>query len=173
MYKKTSPKTKRIKIKNSSKIKRQKQESIEERLQFEMLISDISARFINLPADQIDTEIESAQRDVCEFLGLDVSTLWQCLRENPDYMMLTHYYRPLGGPPPPEPMNAHDYFPWSLKQLNAGKVVVISSVDELPTEASRDKEVYHHFGVKTGLSFPLSSGGGHTIGALSFNDMRK
>jgi hypothetical protein len=38
----------------------------EERLRFETLLSDISARFINLPASQVDTAIEDAQRKACE-----------------------------------------------------------------------------------------------------------
>ena len=48
---------------------------LEERLRFETLLTDISARFVNLPADQIDGEIEDAQRRICEFLNLDRSSL--------------------------------------------------------------------------------------------------
>jgi len=40
-----------------------------ERLRFEKLLTDISARFINLPAKQIDDAIENAQRSICECLG--------------------------------------------------------------------------------------------------------
>ena len=58
---------------------------LEERLRFETLLADISARFVNLPADQIDGEIEKAQRSVCECLGLDLSSLWQLSAENPHY----------------------------------------------------------------------------------------
>jgi hypothetical protein len=39
-----------------------------EQLRFEMLLAEISTFFINLPADRIDSEIEAAQRRVCEFL---------------------------------------------------------------------------------------------------------
>jgi len=34
--------------------------SLEERLKFETLLAELSAHFINLPADQLDSEIESA-----------------------------------------------------------------------------------------------------------------
>jgi len=146
---------------------------LEERLQFETLLTDISARFVNLPADQIDSEIEEAQRRVCECLGLDLSTLWQLSTENPALITLTHLYRPLGGPPLPEPMNAQEYFPWCLEQVMAGKVIALSSTEDVPPEAARDQEVWRHFGVKTTLTFPLSAGGGPLIGALSFNTMRE
>ena len=50
---------------------------LEERLRFETLLAETSARFVNLPADQIDSEIEGAQRRICEFLTLDRSSLGQ------------------------------------------------------------------------------------------------
>ena len=36
---------------------------LEERLRFETLVTDISARFVNLPADQIDSEIKKVSQD--------------------------------------------------------------------------------------------------------------
>ena len=88
-------------------------------------------------------------------------------------MALTHLYRSLEGPPTPEPMDAQEYFPWCLEQLLAGKVVAVSSIEDLPAEAARDRELWCHFGIKSTLVIPLSAGGGPLIGALSFNDMRK
>ena len=70
-------------------------------------------------------------------------------------------------------MDAQEYFPWCLKQLLAGKVISLSSVEDLPAEAARDKESCHHFGIKSALTIPLSVGGGPLIGALSFNEMKK
>ena len=36
--------------------------TVDDRLQFESLVADVSARFVNLPAHQVDAEIEAAQR---------------------------------------------------------------------------------------------------------------
>ncbi len=91
-----------------------------EQLRFETLLSEISGRFVNLPADQVDGEIEDAQRRVCECLGLDLSVLWQWSMETPRILTLTHLYRPLGGPPLPEPMYAYEYFPW-CQQATGGR----------------------------------------------------
>ena len=145
---------------------------LEEQLRFEMLLAEISGRFINLSADRVDGEIEDAQRRVCECLGLDLSSLWQWSTETPHIASMTHIYRPLGGPPLPEPMHARDHFPWCQKQLEAGKIVVVSSVEDVPAEAARDQEVWRQLGIKTTLTFPLSPGGGPIIGALSFNTMQ-
>ena len=80
------------------------------------LIADLSSRFINLPADKVDPEIEAAQRRICECLGLDISALWQWSVDHPDDLVLTHACRLQDGPPIPERMSAQEYFPWSLQE---------------------------------------------------------
>jgi len=35
------------------------------RLEFETMLTDISTRLVNLPADEMDGEIEDAQRRIC------------------------------------------------------------------------------------------------------------
>jgi hypothetical protein len=89
---------------------------LESRLRFETLIADLSSKFINLPAGEVDREIEEAQRRVCECLGLDLSALWQWTSGSSRYFTMTHLYRPLGGPPPPERVDAEEMFPWCLQQ---------------------------------------------------------
>ena len=145
----------------------------EERLRFETLLADLSTRFVSLPADQVDREIENAQRRVCELLGMDLAALWQWSDEGPRNFTITHLYRPLGGPPPPERIVAQEMFPWCLQHLLAGTIIRISSVDALPPEAARDRETWRHFGIKSIVAFPLSPGGGQLIGALGFNAVRE
>jgi len=153
--------------------RRQDRLQLEEQLRFEMLLVEISGQFVNLPADQVDCVIEDAQRRVCECLELDLSALWQWSVEPPRIVTMTHVYRPLGGPPLPEPMYAHEHFPWCQEQLEAGRKINVSSMDSLPPEAARDQEVWRHFGIKSSLTIPLSSGGGPIVGALSFNTMQQ
>jgi signal transduction histidine kinase len=143
----------------------------EERLRFETLIADLSSRFINLPASEVDGEIMNAQRRICELLDLDVSGLWQWSNEAPGSLVLTHLYGTVDAPLP-ERMDAADYFPWHQKQMLAGRVVAFSTLEELPAEAARDGEVYRHFGIKSNVTIPLSVGGERPIGALGFNTTR-
>jgi PAS domain S-box-containing protein len=149
------------------------EKSLEQRLRFETLLAEISGRFVNLPADRIDGEIVDAQRRICECLRLDLATLWQWSMEDPRIVKMTHIYRPLGGPPLPEPMYAQEHFPWCQQQLEAGRIVAVSSIEDVPAEAARDQEVWRHLGIKAVLSFPLSPGGGPIIGALSFNTVKR
>ena len=52
-------------------------------MKFETLLAELSAHFVNLPADQIDSEIEDAQRRICKLLDLDRASLWQIQEKNP------------------------------------------------------------------------------------------
>ena len=148
------------------------EKSLEERLQFEMLLADISARFVNLPSGQVGGAIEDAQRRVCECLDLDLCGLWQWSVDVPGLLTMTHSYRSQEAPPFPESMDAQEYFPWLRQQLEAGKIVAVSSIEELPAEAARDVENIRYFGIKSLLAFPLSLGNGPPIGVLGFNTMQ-
>jgi len=148
------------------------EKSLEERLQFEMMLADISARFVNLPSDQIDGAIADTQRRVCECLGLDLSSLWQWTTDGQKLLTMTHIYRVLEGPQIPEPVDAQELFPWCLQQLEAGKIIALSSMAELPAEAVRDLENSNDFGIKSCLIFPLSLGDRPPIGALCFSTTR-
>ena len=139
---------------------------------FGNLIADLSSKFVNLPAAEVDNAIEEAQRRVCEFLGLGLSSLWQPVIETSGEYRLTHDYRSAGGPPIKH-MSAKDNFPWCLRRLLAGEVIAVSSMDELPPEAARDQEVWRHLGIKTSLTVPMSTGGASAIGFLSFNDLTR
>ena len=44
---------------------------IREQLTFEILLGNISAYLVNLPADRIDDGIKESQRRICEYLDLD------------------------------------------------------------------------------------------------------
>jgi PAS domain S-box-containing protein len=141
---------------------------LEEQLRFVMLLSEISARFVNLPANQIDGEIVSAQRRICELLDLERSTLWQACEGEPGMMLLTHWRLPSGSPFPPERMYAHHFFPWTSQKVLDGETVIVSKLTDLPPEAGRDLETYRAYGTKSTVSVPLSVGEGPVFGVLGF-----
>ena len=143
---------------------------LEERLRFETLLFEISARFINLSADQIDGEIEDAQRRICECLGLDMSSLWQWSDERPHFLTATHLYSPPEGPSRPEGIDANEAFPWVLERMLRGEVLVLHT-ENMPPEAARDQEMRRHFGAKSSVVIPLSSGGKPLIGVLAFDTL--
>lgn len=145
--------------------------SLKEQLAFETLLTDISAGFVNLPAAEIDSHIEYAQRRICETLGLDMSALWQWEEAIPGVFSLTHMYDPSGGPGSVE-RGIDAFYPWCRQQMISGRIVAISTLEDLPVEAVRDRESARHIGVKSSLLLPLSVGGGQTIGILALNAMQ-
>ena len=73
---------------------------LETQLRFEMLLAEVSTKFIDVPVDQMDNLIEISQCRICECLGFDRSTLWQISGQKRDEFLLTHLHQPPHIPPP-------------------------------------------------------------------------
>jgi len=145
---------------------------LEESLRFETLLAEISAKYINLPVDRIDAGIVDDQRRICEYLGLDLSALWQWKDESPRFMTMTHVHGLPESLEIPKGIDAEESFPWQYQKMMCGETIAFSTED-LPPEAERDKESLRYFGVKSVVVLPLSAGGGPLIGALSFDTLRE
>jgi formate hydrogenlyase transcriptional activator len=149
------------------------EESLRKRLEFETFLANISARFVHVPADRMDTEIEDAQRLICELLDLDRCALWQVRETDPLTAIRTHRHLPPGDDKIPEQTDALKFFPWTLKKMLGGEIVAIAKMADLPPGAARDKKIYDLIGVKSNLLVPLSTGEGTVFGGLSFSTMRE
>ena len=110
------------------------------------------------------------QRRICEFLGLDLAALWQWSDEAPGVLTPTHVYAREGLQAPGQMRQEH--FPWYVQQMLAGRMVVFSSLEELPAEAAVDRETCRQLGVKSNLTLPLSVGGEPPVGVLGLNTLR-
>lgn len=140
---------------------------IPNRPQVDRLLIELSARFISLRPDQVDQEIESAQRQICECLGLDRSTLWMQPADEPDVLVLTHAYQSNGESLAHVRSDAVALFPWTVERLKHGESIRVASLADLPAEAARDKETWVLYGTKSTLIIPLSIGGAE-VGVLTF-----
>jgi formate hydrogenlyase transcriptional activator len=146
-------------------------DELEERLRFETLLSDLSARFINLPAEDVDKEVEAVLSRIVEFLGLDRSTIFQ-FSEDETIMQVSHCWAAPGF----ESLKGlipRDVFPWALARVLQGHTIVYSCVDELPEEAAWDKATVRRVGPKSNVTFPLTAGAGAVFGALAFGQMAR
>ena len=150
-----------------------RQAKLEERLQFETLLADLSSRFVNVPPDQVDREIAEAQSSICECLGIDHSALWQASPDDPKELFITHLHRSRDLAPPPDRAIATEMFPWALGKIAIKQIVCVSAMAGLPAEAARDRETWLYYGIKSALVFPLSAGGGPVFGSLSFDATQK
>jgi len=117
-------------------------EELEERLQFETLLADMAARFVNLPAERVDWAIGDSRRRLCETLGLDRSELY------------------LG-------TDANALLPWAYDRVRRGEAVGIPDVDGLPDTAAADKVALRRSGTRSVVIVPLCAEGSW-LGCLSF-----
>jgi len=124
--------------------RKQAEQALEERLRFETLLAEISAHFINLPVDRIDSQIEYAQRRICELLDLDRSTLWEMREGEPRALLLTRLHQPPGSLPRVEQLNAIDSFPWAAQKVLDGEMLIISKMTDLPPEAAETGRIFVH-----------------------------
>lgn len=146
-------------------------DSMERVSDFERLISDLSTRFINLKASEVDSEIREAQRRVCEFLGVDRSVLWQGSDTAPAAFAPSHVYLSDESLRSEGPLT-QDGFPWISQQIMAGRAVILSSIDEFPEEAAVDLENARRLGVRSSINLPLAVGGERPLGVFSVNTLR-
>jgi C4-dicarboxylate-specific signal transduction histidine kinase len=141
---------------------------LEERLTFERLLADLSARFANASGDQVEREIESALKQLLEFLDFDRGAIG---RFNADgwYSILCSVGTERAEPFPRGPVPS--YLSWYFGQLRADKIVSVRSIDDLPPEAIGEIEYYQRSGMRSSLAIPLRVGG-HVVGAIAFSAFR-
>ena len=131
------------------------------------LIADISSKFVDVRASEVDREITDALRRICALLGIDVAVLWQWSGAHLEVIAPTHVHaredlQPLG------PLS-QEFFPWSVQEMRHGRIVNVSSLDVMPAAAAIDRENCRRFGVRSNLTLPLAVAGEPPVGALSLN----
>ena len=142
--------------------------TVDDRLQFESLVADVSARFVNLPADQVDAEIEAAQRQIVEALELDRSTLFELMSDGRT-LVFTHYWAQPGFPEPPKRVDAGEHFPWCVARLLRREIVSYTSLSELPPDCP-DIASLRRIGSTSLVAVPLEVGG-QVVGLLNFGTL--
>ncbi len=129
---------------------------ISDRLLFEQMISDLSARFINLPPEKLDSDIERALKRVLEFFQVDRCGLLHLLPDE-DAWEITHVaYSEYAGPIPKGSKLSRSIHPWAFDKLaNKKEVVSIARLSDVPEEGHVDRETWIEWGVKSDLAIPI------------------
>lgn len=101
---------------------------LEERRRFETVLADLSSKFVNLPAGEVDREIMDAQRRICELLDRDLLLLWQLSDDAAGFYSATHTYSAQQGAQPAVRLHENDY-PFKQPMI-AGRTVGFASLEE-------------------------------------------
>jgi formate hydrogenlyase transcriptional activator len=144
----------------------------ETQIKFEQALSDLSGRFINLPADKIDSEINQGLKRIADFFKVETGTLYANTPEHPKGQ-LTHAWTKKGKRMPARgTLISEDDYPYLSKRHHMGKITHVSSIENLPDEAHIDKMTLRKFKSKSILSIPLEVGG-RNVGVVSFNSIER
>lgn len=140
--------------------------ALAERLRFERLLSDVSARLIPVSLRDVDVEIQAGLERVAGFLGLDRATL----REQAAGRSATWLaWAAPGVAERGAPMDASE-LPWTMAQLRTGHIVQFSQLADLPAEADVDRAAYARAGTRAALTLPLHAGTS-ALGTLCFESV--
>jgi formate hydrogenlyase transcriptional activator len=135
------------------------EQALEERHQFEHLLSDLSSRFVNLPPDRVDYEIEAALKQILEFFRIDRCGLLQILRSRNSFQ-ITHSASSDNVPTlPAGAEQPRSLYPWAYKILaEKREVMSVSSLDDLPAEAEVDRQTCLERSIRSYVNIPILIG---------------
>jgi hypothetical protein len=132
----------------------------QDRLSFERLLADLSARFVNLPPAKVDQEIEQSLQKIVGAMGVDRSSLLE-VSEDGKELITTHQWARDGLPRDP-PRDVNEATSWYTRTLLRGETVAYSRMpEELPDEAGPEKAYCARTGLRSNLTIPLSGRSTH------------
>lgn len=155
-------------VRNITK-RKTKEFELDERLRFEVLLSQLSSMFVSLTTDQIDSRIYDGLKNIVEFLGFDRSSISE-FSPDQNTLVRTHTYCLPGVVIPPE-VSLGEHLPRWAKSIRKGVLSFFSNLDEFPKESWRERKFCEEYGYRSILSIPLRVGE-NTFGAVVFTSSR-
>lgn len=137
------------------------------------VLLEISTRFIDLPADQADGEINNALRILGEYVQADRACIDQFSEDGTEFR-LTHIWESdcLRSSVPAENTVLTDRMPWYTSQMRAGQPLVFSDLKELPAAAEAMRRNCQKLGIESSAIVPLMVGG-DALGSVGVNVLRE
>jgi len=141
-------------------VRKQVEQALENRLRFERLLSDLSARFVKIPQDRVDSVIDDGLRQILEFFQVDRVGLLRSLPDRSGHQITHGVYAENVPSVPLGVVLPRSIYPWAFeKMVEQHEVVSFSRLDDLPPEATVDKQTYAEWGVRSALDIPIITGG--------------
>ena len=141
----------------------------EERLRFEQMVSAISGRFVNLPADEIDKVIKNGLALVGEFFGVDRVVIGELVGERKE-ARTRHIWLSERCDGRVNALAREITYPNVAAHLQREGAFVYSKPDDLPKGWKEEREFIDAAGINSGMIVPLRVGGVF-LGAVSINSL--
>jgi formate hydrogenlyase transcriptional activator len=135
---------------------------------FDVLLASIAARLLGQPIEDFDASIDDILYQLAKLLDAERS-IFGVVDPTDGILRSTHAVAIAPGVTPfPVGKPIAEVNPWVFKQLTETRVpVIISSLSDLPPEASVDLRTMQTFGVKSVALFPIVAGS-QLLGGVSF-----
>ena len=157
-----------------SDITRQKilEEETKSRLNLEQIISEISKDFVHVQSNKINELIDLSLKKIGEFSSVDRSYIF-IFDENDNFMSNTHEWCDIEIEPQKNNLQTLpiEIFGWWLKKLKSNEIIHIPDVDELPEDATAEREILQAQDIKSVLVLPLLSNN-KLIGFIGFDSVK-
>jgi PAS domain S-box-containing protein len=152
--------------------RRQAEAAVQERLEIEKLISEISTYFINLAAEEADLGINYALQRLGEWEGVDRSYVFQLFGERASAVN-THEWCAEGIAPQRQNLQnlAFDELPWASRKTMQREILYVPRVADLPAEAQFEKAHWQKQDIQSLLTVPLLWDG-KVQGFIGFDSVR-
>jgi PAS domain S-box-containing protein len=136
--------------------RKQAELDLEQQSRFESLLSGISARFVNVPPDQLDAAITDALEQVGHCLKLDLCDLGNLTPDGMEVRVTNVWSRePLGV----APSYAASNFKWFLTPFLSGEELLWSRNEGMPSASEADIQVLEALDCQCFAGIPVMIGG--------------
>jgi len=150
-------------------LRRRRAREIEERLQFEALITGFSTRFMNTDAD-IDAVTDDVLGELGEFLGTDrVSYLEVNAKQNSLVPTRQWFADGIAQDRSVQNVDVSAQFPWLTAKMIRVEPVKIDDLDQFPDEATNERQYCENLGIQSFTMIPATLGG-EAVAAMALDD---
>jgi PAS domain S-box-containing protein len=144
---------------------------LSERLEFEVLVSEISAGLIDVGPERVNEVVNRGLQRVLEVMGLDRCLLFVYLPEKGE-ARATHEARAPGVERLRYPVRTGEA-PYIFERLRLGETLALENVSrDLPLEAERDRKTTSERGLKSLLMIPVTASD-RVVRGISFHTTRR
>jgi len=142
------------------------------REKFENLVAEISARFVDAHAEEINKEINRALRLIGKFSDVDRAYLFQ-FRQDGQLMDNTHEWTAEGIEPERENLQElpTDTFPWWMRKLRRRETIHVPRVADMKPEAGAEQEILQSQDIQSVIVVPIVSHS-NLLGYMGFDSVR-
>jgi transcriptional regulator with GAF, ATPase, and Fis domain len=143
---------------------------VDRALDFERILSKVSARLGHLSAAELDAGIERNLRRLGEFFQVDRVTI-SLRSEDPDRFRVTHFWARKGIPGAPMAVT-RETAPFAVASVVKGGEFHFDRLEDIHDHAQRDRKFFGDQGIKSHITVALTAGGS-ALGGLTLASLNE